>query len=115
MYSILQTHTATYITSFRPMREEHMLSPQSDGRACCTLSGKHADDDVLKLSRTSGALLVLPDQTVYRIGRVSDIHRCVPNIIPYTAGYITSCMLVQHYAGRAIAVSAKCRKSMLYP
>ena len=34
-----------------------------------------------KLSRTSGTLPVLPDQTVYYIRIVSGVHRCIPIVI----------------------------------
>ena len=58
-------HTAMYHTvqvcwSISTMRGDHMLSPHSAGRACRTLGGKHPVDDLQKLSRTSGTLLVLP-------------------------------------------------------
>ena len=58
-----------------------MLFPQSIKTACRTFSGKHADSDLQKLSRTLETLLVLPDQTVYYIGIVSSV---VPWILSYS-------------------------------
>ena len=58
-----------------------MLFPQSIKTACRTFSGKHADSDLQKLSRTLETLLALPDQTVYYIGIVSSV---VPWILSYS-------------------------------
>ena len=75
LHDILVQHYAgrAYVSCLRKVLEEHAL-------AASTQLTIH------KRSRSSGTLLVLPHETVYHIGSVSGVHRCIlSHILPHTS------------------------------
>ena len=82
----LQSHTARCISYSAvcwssTMQGQHMLSLQSAGRACCTLSGKHANDNFQAFQEfRNPRRSATSDGLSHRKSLTTTVHKCIPTL-----------------------------------